>query len=177
MEVMSSKRAAAQGAKELLIEILRLLAKAQGMNTEQLNTILEPKYHQHPAAKLWYMERRGYVRHIGNTYVITPHGKKILSERQLWELTIPTPRVWNGKWHLVLFDIPVDKRKRRDVFRLHLKKLGFAYYQNSVWIYPHPCEDIIRTISDFYYLSRCVSFVVAEKLTGEKRFLDHFGLR
>lgn len=173
---MSSKRTAAEGSKELFIDILRVLARAHGANPEQIGTLLEEKYHQSPAAKLWYMERRGYVKRTGNTYVLTRKGTKFLTERELWELSIATPNYWNGKWHLVLFDIPVDKRKRRDVFRLHMKELGFILYQDSVWVYPYPCENIVRQISDFYNLSNCVSFAVAEKLTGEKRLAQHFKL-
>lgn len=173
---MSSKRAAAQGTKELFIDILRLLAQLDGANPEQIGTVLEPKYHQSPAAKLWYMERRGYIKRTGNRYILSRHGKEILSERELWEFTIPTQRHWNGKWHLVLFDIPIDKRKRRDIFRLHLKKLGFVLYQDSVWVYPYPCEEFVRQVSDFYHISHCVSFAIAEKLTGEKHLINLFNL-
>lgn len=160
----------------MLIDILRLLAKLKGVNSEKLGSILEPKYTQSPVAKLWYMERRGYIKRTGNTYMLTPQGRKALTERELWEQVVPIPRRWDGKWHLVLFDIPANKKGRRDIFRLHLKKLGFFLYQNSVWVYPYPCENVVRTISDFYMLSSCVSFAVAEKLTGEKHLMSHFNL-
>lgn len=174
---MSSKRAAAAGTKELFIDILRLLARLDGANPERLGSILEPKYRQGLTSKLWYMERRGYVKRTGNAYALTEVGRTIVSERELWEATVPTPRRWDGKWHLVLFDIPADKRKRRDVFRLQLKRLGFVLYQDSVWVHPYPCEPLVRQISDFYRLSKCVSFAIAEKLTNEKRLLGHFDLQ
>jgi len=173
---MSSKGAAGAGARELFVDILRLLARLDGVNAEKLGSILEPKYHHGPAARLWYMERRGYVRRTQNKYVITERGKKVLTERELWEMTIPAPRRWDGKWHVVLFDIPADKRKRRDAFRLHIKELGLLLYQDSVWVHPYPCEQIVRRISDYYFLSKCVSFAVAEKLTGEQHLMRHFNL-
>lgn len=174
---MSSKRAAAEGSKEAFFDILRFIAKVKYINPEQFGTILEHKPNQSPMKKLWYMERRGYVKRTNNTYALTQRGRTILTERELWELSITAPKRWDGKWHMVLFDIPIDGRKRRDVFRLHLKTLELVLYQNSVWVHPYPCEMVVRQISDFYYLSDYVSFAVAEKLTGEKHLAQQFHLQ
>lgn len=40
---------------------------------------------------------------------------------------------WDGKWRLVIFDIPENKRGIRDVLRSRLKLWGFAPWQKSVW--------------------------------------------
>lgn len=123
------------------------------------------------------MERKGYVKKFGVSYALTSTGKKILSEDRIWKSSIPKPKKWDGKWRLVMFDIPVDARKRRDAFRLRLKHLGLVCYQNSVWIYPYPLDEIVGDVCDFYYLSGCVSFIVAESLTGETKLRKHFKLR
>lgn len=41
---------------------------------------------------------------------------------------------WDGKWRIVMFDIPEDKRKFRDVFRKKLKSWQFKNWQQSIWI-------------------------------------------
>lgn len=41
---------------------------------------------------------------------------------------------WDGKWRLVIFDIPEDKRGIRDLFRRKLKEWEFKRWQQSVWI-------------------------------------------
>ena len=41
---------------------------------------------------------------------------------------------WDGKWLVVIFDIPEQKRLIRDLFRRNLKKWGFKHFQKSVWI-------------------------------------------
>ncbi len=41
---------------------------------------------------------------------------------------------WDGKWRIVIFDIPEQKRLIRDLFRRNLKKWGFKHLQKSVWI-------------------------------------------
>lgn len=41
---------------------------------------------------------------------------------------------WDGKWRVVIFDIPEQKRIIRDLFRRNLKKWGFKHLQQSVWV-------------------------------------------
>lgn len=47
-------------------------------------------------------------------------------------------RPWDGKWRMVLFDIPETDRKLRDTLRRHLLARHFGYLQDSVWISPDP---------------------------------------
>lgn len=41
---------------------------------------------------------------------------------------------WDGKWRIVIFDIPETKKAIRDLFRRRLKDWGFKAWQKSVWI-------------------------------------------
>jgi len=160
---MSSRRAGAKVGRELLIYLLGTIASGSFKSAE------------HPE-QIRYLLRYGYLSGTSGKYAVTPKGKNTISEAKIWKLAIPTPKVWDGRWHLVLFDIPNDKRKRRDIFRTRLKELGLVLYQNSVWIYPYPLQETVRQVADFYKLSPCVSFIVAEKVTGEKQLLKHFKL-
>jgi phenylacetic acid degradation operon negative regulatory protein len=45
-------------------------------------------------------------------------------------------REWDGRWQLVLFDIPTAHNTRRTKLRRYLREKGFGYLQNSVWITP-----------------------------------------
>ena len=47
-------------------------------------------------------------------------------------------RHWDGKWRMVLFDVPQEKASDRTRLRRSLAARGFGYLQNSVWITPHP---------------------------------------
>jgi CRISPR-associated endonuclease Cas2 len=80
------------------------------------------------------------------------------------------------KWHIVLFDIPVDKKRRRDTFRLRLKELNFTLYQNSVWVHPYPIDATVTKIARFYKLERCILFVTAEKISGENSLRKKYDL-
>jgi phenylacetic acid degradation operon negative regulatory protein len=41
---------------------------------------------------------------------------------------------WDGKWRVVVFDIPEKLRKIRGAIRTHLKSLGMGRLQQSVWV-------------------------------------------
>jgi len=50
-------------------------------------------------------------------------------------------RPWDGRWRLVLFDLPNTKSSLRNRLRSHLRQRGFGWLQNSVWISPDPLEE------------------------------------
>lgn len=41
---------------------------------------------------------------------------------------------WDGKWRIIVFDIPEAKRLIRDLLRERLKRWGFTQLQKSVWV-------------------------------------------
>ena len=50
-------------------------------------------------------------------------------------------REWDGRWRLVLFDVPTSQNSDRTRLRRYLRDKGFGYLQNSVWITPDPLEE------------------------------------
>jgi len=50
-------------------------------------------------------------------------------------------RRWDGRWRLVLFDVPVSRNHDRKRLRRYLVQRGFGYLQNSVWITPDTLEQ------------------------------------
>ena len=50
-------------------------------------------------------------------------------------------REWDGRWRLVLFDVPKAHNTHRARLRRYLRDKGFGYLQNSVWITPDPLEE------------------------------------
>ncbi len=49
-------------------------------------------------------------------------------------------RPWDGRWRLVLFDVPVQQDAQRGRLRRYLRRRAFGYLQNSVWITPDPID-------------------------------------
>lgn len=76
-------------------------------------------------------------------------------------------RGWDGWWRLVIFDIKEIERKIRDKLRRKLKDWGFAMWQESVYISPHP---ILKEIDEFLKANRLFPKVVTmeARLVGIK---------
>ncbi len=55
-------------------------------------------------------------------------------------------RKWDGRWRLVLFDVPAAQNSHRARLRRYLRDKGFGYLQNSVWITPDPLEEERRIL-------------------------------
>lgn len=45
---------------------------------------------------------------------------------------------WDGKWRLIIYDVPEKYRKKRNQIREILNRHGYGLWQKSVYITPHP---------------------------------------
>lgn len=82
---------------------------------------------------------------------LTKEGRRALLKFEIEGLLKSKPAKWDGKYRLVIFDIKENLRFSRDNLRYMLLKFGFVRLQNSVWVYPYPCEgaiDLLRTNLD-----------------------------
>lgn len=73
-------------------------------------------------------------------YKLTDRGK----DRALWVKMKLNNEKWDGKWRLVIWDIPEKRRVVRDILRFKLKQLGFTRWQKSVWASKANCTDLLR---------------------------------
>lgn len=89
---------------------------------------------------------------------------------------IEKPKKWDGKWRMVIFDIPDYKKDTADVFRKALKRLGLANLQKSIWIHPYECRDQVYYLTGNMFIKPYVRYVVAEEVTGEKDLRKRFGI-
>jgi DNA-binding transcriptional regulator PaaX len=100
----------------------------------------------------------------------------ILSKHELKHATVPRPKRWDKKWRIINFDVQERKRKYRDHMRTILKTIGLVRLQDSVWIYPFPCEDIIELAKTAYRIRRDVIYLVSQRFTGDDKLAFNFGL-
>jgi len=50
-------------------------------------------------------------------------------------------REWDGRWRMVLFDVPVSQNSHRKRLRRYLQDRGFGCLQDSVWVTPDFLEE------------------------------------
>ena|SRR3989338_8503040 len=74
---------------------------------------------------------------------------------------------WDGKWRIVMYDLPEKDRYKRDALRRVLKKLGMGQWQLSVWVSPHPIQDKIYGLLKRYGLENYCGVYEAKRLVGE----------
>lgn len=95
---------------------------------------------------------------------ITDKGHKLIKNFDYDELKLPNSKAWDKKWRLVIFDIPDKKKKERNAFSEKLKDSGFYPLQESVFIYPHDCQDEIDFICGFLFIEAYVNYFVIESV-------------
>ncbi len=110
------------------------------------------------------------------TLILTDSGKEKALTYDLDKMEIKKPKQWDGKWRIVLFDIPEKIKKTREAIRGHLKKLGFYELQKSVFVYPYDCKKEIEYLIEFYDIRRFVRFVIADSIDNELHIKKNFYL-
>lgn len=103
--------------------------------------------------------RRQIVRTPDHRYELTGTGEYAALKAYVRKETVQLERSdtgrtrsWDGKWRLIVFDVPESKRNIRDYFRSLLKRLGFAEFQRSMWLCPHKTPPfLLKTLEDPVY--------------------------
>lgn len=78
---------------------------------------------------------------------------------------------------MVVFDIPEKYRRLRNQVRAILKRAGFKQLQQSVWIFPYECEELVQLIQQESELAPHILYGVLEKIEGGKGLMRQFGLK
>ena len=127
------------------------------------------------------LEHAGMVRTSGEygqrRVTLTEKGRIAIETIYASEYRIPEPAFWDGKWRIVMFDIREKRRTARSRLRLLLSGAGFLRLQDSVWIYPYPCDEFIGLVRAHLKsgTGEMLSFV-ADALESDRRLREHFHL-
>ncbi len=70
----------------------------------------------------------------------------------------------DGKWIMIIFDIPQSRRKSRNLLRSILKNLGYKMFQHSVWITPYDVSEKTEELLQWYSLDSYIRLFLIEKL-------------
>ncbi len=103
-------------------------------------------------------------------------GRKELLRYDISKMVISKPRKWDGKWWMVIFDIPETKRKKRNRFQKKLKNLGFYFLQKSVCVYPFNCKKEIEFLREVFEVKKGVDIVRVEYFEKENLVKQKFNL-
>lgn len=128
--------------------------------------------------KRLYRQGRVEIKYDESTPVvkITNKGKVEILKYDLDKIVIKRPDHWDGKWRLVMFDISDQYKKIRDLIRDKLKGIGFYQFQESVFIYPYPCEKEIVYIREVLDIPHSIKLLRADRVENHKELIRIFKL-
>ncbi|MEK7186732.1 MAG: CRISPR-associated endonuclease Cas2 [Patescibacteria group bacterium] len=107
---------------------------------------------------------------------ITEKGRKQLNRWEIANYQIKKPKRWDGKWRVIIFDIQEKRRKSRDQLRMALNNIGFKRLQNSVWVFPYDCEDLLMLLKADMALGKNLLYLIVDEIENDRPLLQHFGL-
>ena len=120
-----------------------------------------------------------FEKREGKNYArITPAGREaLLLEQRKADIRDGKKRRWDKRWRVIIFDIQERRRKVRDRLRIIMRGLGFVRLQDSVWVYPYDCEDLMALLKADLKLGSAVLYMVVEHIENDKHLLAHFDLK
>lgn len=126
---------------------------------------------------------KGYVKFVtvrGRKYIqITEAGQRALEraeKRAQLRADLAKPKRWDRRWRMIVFDIPEQRKSMRDRLRETVQSFGFLRLQDSVWIYPYDCEELIVLIKADLRIGKEVLYAIIEKVENDGWIRKHFGL-
>lgn len=127
------------------------------------------------------LKKRGLIeirKENNQIYIsLTKEGKKKAGWYQINDLKIKSPKKWDRKWRIVIFDIPHDYRIAREALRGKLKQLDFVQLQKSVWIHAFDCKTEIKLLRNFFGLEQeYIRILIAEEIENDTTLRKKFNL-
>jgi DNA-binding transcriptional regulator PaaX len=124
-----------------------------------------------------HLSQKGYIREHSGEFLITTIGRNALGEMADKNRTSLQTKNWDKKWRIVVYDIPDDYAALRTQVRKVLKRAGFTKLQQSMWVFPHECEELVQLIREESKLSDYMLYGVLERIENEMRLKETFGLK
>ena len=128
--------------------------------------------------------KRSLTRLIERGYVVVEDGRARLTNKgEVFAAKLGTgnlgrknSRHWDKKWRILIFDIPEQRKKSREQIRSTLMGIGFRRLQDSVWVYPYDCEDLITLLKIDLKIGKDLLYIIADKIEQDHILRKQFGL-
>lgn len=118
----------------------------------------------------------GLLKYEGKFLQLTTKGEAKLRQLELHDYKFKKPKRWDKKWRMLIFDIKNNRGSLRDKVRHTLMAIGFRRLQNSVWVYPYPCDDLITLLKADFKIGSELLYVIVETIENDKKIRQNFGL-
>lgn len=124
------------------------------------------------------LQQQGYIEQYkkGKNKIIklTAVGEKKAIKYLTKELSTKIPQKWNKKWHMIIFDIPENKKNLRDIVRQKLNFWNFYQLQKSVFIHPFCHEKEIAALKYLYNIGDYLQYCIVNTIETELDLVNLF---
>ena len=107
---------------------------------------------------------------------LTREGEQSLDLMERKEFKISIPKKWDSKWRIIIFDIKEERKGTREKLRNTLINIGFLKIQNSVWVYPYDCEELMTLIKADLKVGKDILYIIADSIENDSWVKKHFNL-
>ena len=143
---------------------------------DKLGLLPNRRQKEYVSSSVSKMVKKGLLKYNGKFYEMTNAGENKLRMWEFADFKFNKPKKWDKKWRVIIFDIPDKKRKVRDQIRTVFKSAGLYLLQESVWVYPYDCEDIIALLKTDFGVGKNLLYLIVEELENDKYLRENFGL-
>ena len=77
---------------------------------------------------------------------------------------------------MLVFDIIEERKGDRDEISRVLKKMDFLMIQDSVYIYPYPCDEFVALLKANFRIGKNLLYLIVEQIENDKKFREHFNI-
>ena len=139
---------------------------------------LDPKYHVNNVFAKLLSQKLIVIKQTpkGKFVCLTKDGAHVLAGIISRSPDSRKNRVWDKRWRMLMYDIHEEKKGTRIKLRRTIQSFGFERLQNSVWVYPYDCEDLIILLKADFKIGQEVLYCIVEKIENDKKLKEHFGL-
>ena len=121
--------------------------------------------------------RNGLLTYNHEGYLqLTRLGEKQLRRIEAANYQLKKPKKWDGKWRVLIFDISEKRKPTREKVRATLAAIGFVRLQDSVWVYPYGCEDLITLLKADFKIGKDLLYIIADKIENDVVLRKKFDL-
>ncbi len=142
----------------------------------KIGILPNPRRKEYISSSASKLVKRGLLKFKDGYYQLTKEGENLLNKWEFSDYKLNKPKKWDNKWRMIIFDIPEKKKKIRRQINFLFNQAGLYRLQDSVWVYPYDCEDIIGLLKTELGIGKELLYVIADEIENDRHLRSHFGL-
>lgn len=165
------------GVKERRTKILLSFFLTAGVDFSDVNldqkiqTVFDISLNQKTRGTLSGLIKEGLIEKAG------VDGAYHLTEKGFMELCLEFPFFrylktnWDGKWRIISYEIPEQKREIRDRLRREMQGWGLGPWHRSFWLTPHPIIPILKDLVSQKEEEKYIQAFESDHIFGDRDIL------